>query len=271
MLFTQSFVLFASLISSAIAQTSNRISFTQTPPSSVKAGSSVTLKWSGGNDQPVTITLKQGDPNNLQTVSLITGNGMNGQYVWTPSTSLPSSDNYALQIIQDDTDINYTGLFAITGGSSSSSGSATASATSSAASTAASSGSTGGAILGGSSGSNSSAPSNTTAATTTIPAKTVTGGAVGTGVAASGASGISSGTGIPMSRNTTLSKATLSKTSATTAATTTAASTTSGEGSSSSSTGAGSASSPSPTSAAIQVVTNLALVLAGLAAVFFLG
>jgi Ser-Thr-rich glycosyl-phosphatidyl-inositol-anchored membrane family len=50
------------------------IAFTHAPGSSVQAGQPFTIMWDGADDSaPVTITLKQGDPNNLQTVALITG------------------------------------------------------------------------------------------------------------------------------------------------------------------------------------------------------
>ena len=49
-----------------------------------------------------------------------------GQYIWTPSTSLPNGNNYALQIKQGN-EINYFGPFVVQGASSSASASVSAS------------------------------------------------------------------------------------------------------------------------------------------------
>ncbi|KAI1972355.1 hypothetical protein LOZ51_006723 [Ophidiomyces ophidiicola] len=84
----------AALVASAVAQ--GKLAFTSFP-ADVKVGSPVTVTWSGGAlNTPVTITLRKGPSNNLKDVAVLT--------------------NYALQITQGD-QINYTGLFAISGGS----------------------------------------------------------------------------------------------------------------------------------------------------------
>lgn len=49
---------------------SARIQFTHTPgPATV--GTNNTIEWSEGNGDRVTLILRQGDPNNLQTVGII--------------------------------------------------------------------------------------------------------------------------------------------------------------------------------------------------------
>jgi len=54
----------------AVAQSS--IAFTSFP-TNVQAGQTYNLTWEGGDStQPVTILLRQGDPNNLQTVTSLT-------------------------------------------------------------------------------------------------------------------------------------------------------------------------------------------------------
>ena len=64
--------LFAAALALATAQA--KIAFTQVPGDSVTAGQSFELKWDGAaDDAPVTITLKQGDPDDLTTVALVTG------------------------------------------------------------------------------------------------------------------------------------------------------------------------------------------------------
>ncbi|KAK2758723.1 hypothetical protein FQN54_003413 [Arachnomyces sp. PD_36] len=106
----------AALIATAAAQ--GRLRFTSFTPS-VEVGDPVTITWAGGMDaiaQPVTIKLRQGESTNLEDVAVLTSTGTGGSYTWIPDTTLPEATNYALQINQGD-DINYTGLFAIKGGS----------------------------------------------------------------------------------------------------------------------------------------------------------
>jgi hypothetical protein len=74
----------------------------------------------------VTILLRQGVSDNLQDVETLTSDAKNGQFIWTPSTSLPNGNNYALQIKQGG-EINYFGPFTIQGASSSASASASTS------------------------------------------------------------------------------------------------------------------------------------------------
>lgn len=74
----------------------------------------------------MTIILRQGPSNNLQDVETLTTSATGGQYIWTPSSSLPNGNNYALQIKQGD-QINYFGPFSVQGQSSSASASVSAS------------------------------------------------------------------------------------------------------------------------------------------------
>ncbi|KAL9639866.1 MAG: hypothetical protein Q9164_000645 [Protoblastenia rupestris] len=261
MYFTKALVLCASLVVSAVAQANQeRIAFT-TLPSSVEAGRSVTLRWAGGDNTPVTITLKQGDPGDLRTVALITGSATGNSYTWTPSTSLPNAQNYALQITQDDTNINFTGLFSLSGGSSSS-GSASSSGTSSAAASSAASASSSSASSTSTAGGSTGSPSSnaTITATTRAPPSIIAG--------ATGASGVAGSTGIPISRNATLSRATLSSTSRSTA--TSSATETSTDSESETDTDSSTAPTSSPEGAAMSLASNLALLLAGFAAVVYL-
>ena len=74
----------------------------------------------------MSIILRQGPSDNLQDVETLTTNAQNGQFIWTPSTSLPNGNNYALQIKQGN-EINYFGPFSVQGASSSASASVSAS------------------------------------------------------------------------------------------------------------------------------------------------
>jgi hypothetical protein len=75
----------------------------------------------------VSIILRQGPSSNLQDVETLTTDATNGQFVWTPSLSLPNGNNYALQIKQGN-QVNYFGPFSVQGASSSASMSSSVSA-----------------------------------------------------------------------------------------------------------------------------------------------
>ena len=68
----------------------------------------------------MSIILRQGPSGNLQDVETLTTDARNGQFIWTPSTSLPNGNNYALQIKQND-QVNYFGPFVVQGASASAS------------------------------------------------------------------------------------------------------------------------------------------------------
>ncbi|MCJ1397377.1 hypothetical protein MMC11_000570 [Xylographa trunciseda] len=180
----------ASIIVAAVAQNTTSIAFTTLPGPSVQAGVPVKLAWSGGDGvSPVTITLKQGPSTDLATVAIITGDATGNTYTWTPSSSLPNANDYALQISQGVDDINYTGTFSLTGGSTSTSMSSSSTTSTMSATTAV--------IIAGPSG-------NATIINPTIFTTTLAGTAASSG-----------GTGIPMSRNTTFATASLSTTAGT--------------------------------------------------------
>ncbi|MCJ1315442.1 hypothetical protein MMC15_000761 [Xylographa vitiligo] len=250
----------ASLIVAAVAQNTTLIAFTTLPGASVQAGVPVNLAWSGGDGvSPVTITLKQGPQTSLETVAIITGDATGNSYTWTPSSSLPNANDYALQISQGIDDINYSGTFSLTGGSTStsmSSSSTTISTASMSVTTAV--------IIAGPSG-------NATIINPTVFTTTLAGTAASSG-----------GTGIPMSRNTTFATASLSTTAGTSGggvsagpsgtATGTTGTTNLGGGTPTGTAGSTGAS-PSPTSAADAKVvsgSSLALVLCAVVGMWML-
>ncbi|EAS33293.3 extracellular matrix protein [Coccidioides immitis RS] len=119
----------AALIASTVAQ--SELAFTSFP-SDVQVGKPVAVTWAGGDaTKPVTIKLRKGPSDDLKDIAVLTSSATGGSYTWTPSSSLVDGDDYALQINQGS-DINYTNLFSISGGSGSaipSTDSATLSAT----------------------------------------------------------------------------------------------------------------------------------------------
>ncbi|EEP76723.1 predicted protein [Uncinocarpus reesii 1704] len=104
----------AALVASTAAQA--RLAFTSFP-SNVQVGKPVVVTWSGGiPTKPVTITLRKGPSDDLKDVAVLTSTATGGTFTWTPSSSLVDGPDYALQISQGS-EINYTNLFPITGGS----------------------------------------------------------------------------------------------------------------------------------------------------------
>ncbi|KAL2373196.1 extracellular matrix protein [Blastomyces gilchristii SLH14081] len=102
----------ALLVAAAVAQ---KISFTSFPED-VQAGEPVTVTWTGGSDEPVTITLMKGLSKDLQEVETLTTSGQDGTFTWTPESDIVNGDDYALRISQGD-EVNYTNLFDVSGGS----------------------------------------------------------------------------------------------------------------------------------------------------------
>ncbi|KAI2619357.1 Ser-Thr-rich glycosyl-phosphatidyl-inositol-anchored membrane family-domain-containing protein [Hypomontagnella submonticulosa] len=95
----------------------------------IQVGKPFEITWSEATG-PVTLTLKDGPKDNLETVSQLISGATGESYSWTPASSLPSG-TYAIEI-NDGTDVNYSQQFEVTGGSSSStSASSTGSRTSS--------------------------------------------------------------------------------------------------------------------------------------------
>ncbi|KIW19967.1 hypothetical protein PV08_00542 [Exophiala spinifera] len=121
-------LLAASLCSYALAQT--KIAFTHVP-AAVVGGGSYNITWGGGDDTPVTITLREGDPDDLKTIETL-ADGVSGDFfVWTVSKDLKAADDYALQITQGQNDINYSGQFSLTNSTASTTESASGNTTAS--------------------------------------------------------------------------------------------------------------------------------------------
>lgn len=149
MFFPKALLLGASLYSYALAQT--KIAFTHVP-AVVVAGESYNITWGGGDDTPVTITLREGDPDDLKTVQTLADGISEDFFVWTVQKDLKTANDYALQITQGQNDINYSGQFSLTSSTASTTASASGNSTASITST----------NSGASQGTGSAIPRNTT-------------------------------------------------------------------------------------------------------------
>ncbi|EPS31511.1 hypothetical protein PDE_06466 [Penicillium oxalicum 114-2] len=79
-------------------------------PSDIQAGKPVTLTWEGGApDQPVTLMLRKGASTDLQDVQIITAQGRDGTFTWTPGDNVKAGEDYAFQITQGG-ERNYSAL-----------------------------------------------------------------------------------------------------------------------------------------------------------------
>ena len=64
----------------AVASAEGKLQFTQTP-ANAQVGVASTITWAGGEDGPVTLTLRKGpDSNNLATIGIITGKTLHKHY-----------------------------------------------------------------------------------------------------------------------------------------------------------------------------------------------
>lgn len=127
MLFTRLAVTSAALFAVALAQT--KVAFTSVP-AVVRAGDSYNITWGGGNGDPVSLTLRKGNPDDLETIEVLADNVRGNSYEWTVDEDLDTASDYALQIVQGLNNINYSGQFSVSGGRGSSSIPYTASSTS---------------------------------------------------------------------------------------------------------------------------------------------
>ncbi len=300
MYFAKALLVGASFAVAAVAQTT-KLAFT-TLPTSVTAGSSTELKWTGGDGtvrlsyctptatnsanhlllQAVTIILQQGTANNLQTVQIVTGK---------PSSALSrvvhlfSYYEFALVLIFRSSGSASGNSYTWTPSKSLPSGENYALKITQGTSAVNYSGLfslSGGSASSSSSSSSASStdsssmsvtpvvpvplPSTQNSTTTTMPSYNATTTAiVGTGIVGTGiGASASAGTGIPMSRNTTMSMATLTSTATTSSSATTSGGSTSGS----------KAPSASPTkapSSAAGLGSPLAFVLSAFIAVVYLG
>jgi len=79
------------------------------------AGKPCTITWTASTKSTITLMLRQGPSNNLGTVDCIVANLTNsGTFTWTPPKTLPKAENYAIQIIDDESgSVNYTPLLVL--------------------------------------------------------------------------------------------------------------------------------------------------------------
>ncbi|GAB1733036.1 hypothetical protein NU195Hw_g9529t1 [Hortaea werneckii] len=231
-------IIFAGLSALAAAQ-STTLTFTEVPQT-VTDGQEQTIRYtSEDNSTAVTILLRKGPSENLQTVSTLTTSATGGEFLWTPSICLENGDNYALEI-QQGSENNYFGPFTVQGRDASCDDSTSASPSANA---------TASMTMG----------MNGTATHMPIP--------VGTAPAVGGSNGTMMATGTSVPRNTTMSMATLTPTTSSTGSpSSNSASATSGSSSTSS------ASDASATNAAneVQMSSAFALFLGAAAAAFYL-
>ncbi len=71
-------------------------------PNPITDGEPAAITYSTNNtNSPVTIILRQGQQQNLQTIDTLTSNSYGSQFIWTPPKSLPNGVDYALEIKVD--------------------------------------------------------------------------------------------------------------------------------------------------------------------------
>jgi len=111
-MFAKSFTAIALLASSVFGA----VTFTSVP-SGISAGQSYTLLYSADDTTtPVTITLRKGNPQNLDTIGALTTTSTGGSFTWTVPADIVSGTDYALMISQGTADVNYFGPFSVSGG-----------------------------------------------------------------------------------------------------------------------------------------------------------
>lgn len=88
-------------------------------PSSIEAGKTYTITYSPKDNTATTFILRKGDPNNLDTITTLTTTATGGSFSWTVPSNLANAKDYALEIRQSGQTPNFSGLIALTGGTTS--------------------------------------------------------------------------------------------------------------------------------------------------------
>merc|ERR1711967_67744 len=196
-------IILAGLSALAAAQ-STTLTFTEVPQT-VTDGQEQTIRYTtDDNSTAVTILLRKGPSENLQTVSTLTTSATGGEFLWTPSICLENGDDYALEI-QQGSENNYFGPFTVQGRDASCDDSTSASPSANATAS----------MTVGMNGTATHMPTvilavgmNGTATHMPIP--------VGTAPAVGDSNGTMMATGTSVPRNTTMSMATLTPTTSST-------------------------------------------------------
>jgi hypothetical protein len=106
-------LLLSALAACAAAQ--SKVLFFTHVPNPITDGEPAAITYSTNDtESPVTIILRRGQSNNLETIMTLTDNSYGSQFIWTPPLSLPNGVDYALEISQK-TQTNYFGPFVIQG------------------------------------------------------------------------------------------------------------------------------------------------------------
>ncbi|KAF2750931.1 hypothetical protein M011DRAFT_464729 [Sporormia fimetaria CBS 119925] len=113
MRFTQTLLAGAALLAAAWAVEINEY------PTEVQAGRSYRVTYTPGDETPTTFILRQGDNDNLDTITTLTETATGGEFMWNVDSALPNGADYALEIRQG-TEVNYIGPIALSGGAASS-------------------------------------------------------------------------------------------------------------------------------------------------------
>ena len=86
--FFKSLLAAAPFVAYAIAQ-SSKVAFTSLP-ATIEAGNSFNISWAGGDGSSVTLTLRRGNPGDLDTVATIASNIDGYWYNWNVPSNTPS-------------------------------------------------------------------------------------------------------------------------------------------------------------------------------------
>ncbi|KAK0255619.1 hypothetical protein LTR91_002572 [Friedmanniomyces endolithicus] len=187
-------LLLASAFAAIAAAQSKVLNFTAVPAPFTDGQAYALTYATNDTTSPVTIVLLQGpSATGLQPIATLNADIHGGQYVWTPPTTLPAGNDYALQILQGN-QVNYYGPFQILAATAPASSSTSSTATSSSATTTAAANPLGPVVV------SPSSVSTNGSVSATLPATLV-------------GTAMSAGTGVAMPRNTTMAMATLSSSS----------------------------------------------------------
>jgi len=103
--------LFASLAALVAAQEGPNPISSPTLGDVVEAGKPVKIVWKPTTSGKVTLVLRKGDENNLETVAEITETSNSGEYTWTPDEDIQGDEDYTIEIKDASGNSNYSPRF----------------------------------------------------------------------------------------------------------------------------------------------------------------
>jgi len=109
--FTTAFVALSAVTGLVAAQAKGPNAITNPLGGTIEAGKPLKITWEPTTPGKVTLVLRKGDPNNLDTIDTIVNIENKGEFTWTPPAELEKGKDYAIEIRDADGNPNWSPQF----------------------------------------------------------------------------------------------------------------------------------------------------------------